>query len=79
MVTTSCPSCIVTASSGRIDPKMDRKTGKLHINAVYAEPDGPQDTATGQAIAGAIADLAQFLEAKEIIYGDKVPSGWQLS
>jgi len=62
---------------GRIDPKMDRKTGKLHINAVYAEPDTPQDTATGQAIAEAIAELAQFLEAEEIVYGKRVPSGWR--
>ncbi len=62
---------------GRIDPRMDRKTGKLHINAVYAEPDAPQDRSTGQAIAGAIVDLAEFLEAKEIVYGDKIPTGWR--
>lgn len=62
---------------GRIDPKMDRKTGTLHVNAVYAEPDAPQDVATGQAVAQAIADLAQFLEAKKIDYGDNIPTGWQ--
>ncbi len=62
---------------GRIDPKMDRKTGKLHINAVHAEPDAPQDKATGQAIAAAIEELALFLEAKEIVYSPQVPVGWQ--
>jgi uncharacterized protein YcaQ len=61
---------------GRIDPKMDRKTGTLHINAVYVEPDIPQDTVTAQAIAAAIAELGEFLEATEIVYGNKVPKGW---
>jgi hypothetical protein len=62
---------------GRIDPKMDRKTGRLQINAVYAEPDAPQDSATGQAIATAITELAQFLGAKEITFGERIPTGWQ--
>jgi len=62
---------------GRIDPKMDRKSGTLHVNAVYAEPDAPQDKSTGQAVAQAIAELAQFLQAKKINYGDNIPSGWQ--
>ncbi|RMF02606.1 MAG: winged helix-turn-helix domain-containing protein, partial [Chloroflexi bacterium] len=38
---------------GRIDPKMDRKSGTLHVNAVYAEPDAPQDSATARAVAAA--------------------------
>jgi uncharacterized protein YcaQ len=62
---------------GRIDPKMDRKTGKLHINAIYAEADTPQDAATAQAIAAAITDLARFLGAKEIVYGEVIPPAWQ--
>lgn len=62
---------------GRIDPRMDRKTGKLHINAIYAEPDAPKDAATGQAIAKTIVELAEFLEAKEIVYGEVMPDGWR--
>jgi uncharacterized protein YcaQ len=62
---------------GRIDPSMDRKTGKLNINAVYAEPDAPQDPETAQAIAAAIAELALFLKAKEIVYGETIPAGWR--
>jgi hypothetical protein len=62
---------------GRIDPKMDRKSGRLQINAVYAEPGAPQDSATGPAIAAAIAELAQFLGAKEISYTGRVPAAWQ--
>lgn len=62
---------------GRIDPKMDRKTGTLHINAIYAEADAPQDAATTQGIAAAIADLTRFLGAKEIVYGEVIPPAWQ--
>ena len=62
---------------GRIDPKMDRKTGRLHINAIYAEADAPQDTPTSQAIAAAIADLARFLGAKKIVFGEIIPPAWQ--
>lgn len=62
---------------GRIDPKMDRKSETLHINAIYAEPDAPQDKVAGQAVAQAITGLAQFLGAKNINYGDTVPPGWQ--
>ena len=61
---------------GRIDPKMDRKTGTLHINAVHAEPDAPQDEATAQAVAAAIINLAEFLEAKQINVSQKVPPQW---
>jgi hypothetical protein len=61
---------------GRIDPKMERKTGTLRINAVYAEPDAPHDEATAQAIATAITSLAEFLEAKQINVSQKIPPQW---
>ncbi len=56
---------------GRLDPRMDRKSGKLHINAIYTEPNTPLDKSIGQAISQAIADLALFLDAKEIVYPDE--------
>jgi hypothetical protein len=62
---------------GRIDPTMDRKKGVLHLNAIYLEPDTPPDQATAQAVAASLADLAHFLGAKEIRYGDKIPAGWR--
>lgn len=61
---------------GRIDPKMDRKKKRLNVMNVYAEPDAPMTAATGRAVAGAIEELATFLGAKEIAYGDNVPAGW---
>ena len=62
---------------GRIDPKMDRKSGILHINAIYLEPNTVQDAATGQAVIEAITDLGRFLGAREIVYGDIMPAGWR--
>jgi hypothetical protein len=62
---------------GRIDPTMDRRNKRLLVNAVYAEPDAPMDAATAEAIAVAIEDLATFLGAKEVVYADRVPKGWE--
>lgn len=62
---------------GRLDPLMDRQNGRLQINAVFAEPDAPQDGETGRAVAAAIAELAAWLGAKEIAYGPTLPDGWQ--
>jgi uncharacterized protein YcaQ len=62
---------------GRIDPAMDRKTGRLKVNAVFAEPDAPFDTGSGRAVGAAIHELARFLGAREIAYGERVPSEWR--
>ncbi len=62
---------------GRIDPLMDRKSGRLTIHAVYAQAEAPTDAATGRAIRGSIEDLATFLGAKEIEIGSRVPNGWR--
>jgi hypothetical protein len=62
---------------GRIDPLMDRKSGRLNINAVYAEPGAPLDADTGRAVGGAIAELGKFLGAGELAYGDRAPAEWR--
>jgi uncharacterized protein len=62
---------------GRVDPRMDRKAGRLHINAVYAESDAPQDQTTARSVTTAINELAQFLGATDIEYTDRVPTAWQ--
>lgn len=61
---------------GRLDPRLDRKQKRLTIHAVHAEPDAPLTAEVGQAIATAVADLARFLGAETIVYGD-VPGGWR--
>jgi uncharacterized protein YcaQ len=53
---------------GRLDPKLDRKTGRLTINAVYAEPDTPMTKETAQAINQAVEELGNFVGAEEIVY-----------
>jgi len=46
------------------------------VNNVYAEPDAPQDMETGNNIASAIRDLAEFLGASDVHYTGKVPEIW---
>ena len=62
---------------GRIDPKMDRKKKQLLIHAIHAEPGAPETAETTQAIKAAIADLGDFLGAKEIVFSDNIPPAWQ--
>jgi len=62
---------------GRIDPKMDRKTGVLHINNMYHEKDASMTHRTGKQIASAIEDLGMFLGAKKIETPRTVPEGWR--
>jgi hypothetical protein len=63
---------------GRISPRMDRKKHRLEVEAVYAEDDAPRTAEVGRSVQGAIEELAQFLGAKEIAYGDVLPMGWEL-
>ena len=60
---------------GRVDPLFERKTGRLNINAVYAEADAPKNA--GKAVAKAIQELGDFLDAKEIVYGEVMPEIWK--
>ncbi len=62
---------------GRLDPSMDRASGRLLISAVYAEPDAPMSHAAGLRIARAVESLASFLGARDILYGKKIPSAWR--
>jgi uncharacterized protein len=61
---------------GRVDPFMDRSSGRLTINAVHAEPGAPRTPATGRAVAGAIDELGKFLGATEVEYAGRVPEAW---
>ncbi|MGQ0603466.1 MAG: winged helix-turn-helix domain-containing protein [Anaerolineales bacterium] len=61
---------------GRLDPVMDRASGCLTVNAVFAEPGAPRDA--GPAIATAVQSLAQFLSAREIRYNPRrIPANWK--
>ena len=63
---------------GRVDPTMDRKTGTLTINGIWAEPTAPKDKLTGKTVATTVEDLAKFLGAKKITYNKKkIPAAWK--
>jgi hypothetical protein len=57
---------------------MDRRERILQMNQVYAEANAPQGAATGVAIAAAADDLAQFLDADQVVWG-RVPEIWPLA
>jgi uncharacterized protein YcaQ len=61
---------------GRIDPTLDRGRQRLVVHAVHAEPDAPPTAEAGRAVAAAVADLACFLGAREVAYGDRLPAAW---
>jgi len=62
---------------GRLDPLMDRKSGKLIIKAVYAESNAPRDKDTSREIRDSVKQLSEFLGAKEVVYSRTVPKYWQ--
>ena len=64
---------------GRVDPQMNRKTKTLHVHAIHAEPGAPQTNETRAAIRQSVEELAQFLGAREIAYGEIAPEAWRLT
>lgn len=60
---------------GRIDPKFDRASGVLHVNAVYAEEGAPDDA--GRAVRRAIDELGAWRGATDIRFTPKVPRIWR--
>jgi len=51
---------------GRVDPAMDRSSGRLTIKSVHLEPDIVPGRGTRAAVEQAVADLAAFLGATAI-------------
>lgn len=62
---------------GRIDSKIDRKSGIYHVYTVYTERWFKPDKESGRVVKAAIQDLGQFIGAKKINYENKRPRGWQ--
>jgi uncharacterized protein YcaQ len=62
---------------GRVDPRFDRRTRVLHLDAVHAEPGtGASD---GVAAARAIRELAAWLGASAIALDGPAPAAWHRS
>ena len=53
---------------GRVDPKLDRKTGILNINAVHRERGGPSKRVFDRKMKAQIESLAKFVGASSIDY-----------
>ncbi len=64
---------------GRIDPKMDRKTGTLHVHAVHQEPGAQDSSAVAAELDEAVHGLGCFLGAERIQYGENLARAWASS
>jgi len=62
---------------GRVDPVIDRGRRCLTISAVYVEPDIEVTDKTVEAVADSVRELAGFLGAEKIAYGQQVPKRWK--
>ncbi len=62
---------------GRIDPRLEKETGRLRIHAVHAEPDAPDDPAVADMVRATIEGFARFLGANEVEYPSRVPTAWK--
>ena len=62
---------------GRVDPRMDRTTNTLIVNAVYAEPHAQDDPQVADSTARVIEDLGRFLGARHVRYGRRKPAAWR--
>jgi uncharacterized protein YcaQ len=54
---------------------MDRRRGRLVVNAVHAQPGAP--ASAGPAVATALKELAAFLGADGVELGQPPPKVWR--
>lgn len=60
---------------GRLDPKLERKEGRLLVRAVHLEPGVAADDALLDGLAGALHDLARFLGVATVAVERATPEG----
>jgi uncharacterized protein YcaQ len=58
----------------RLDPKLDRKTGTLHILGFWLEDDAPKDQAFGDALGKGLARFARMIDAEKVDVSAILPS-----
>ena len=61
---------------GRMDSQIDRKTGIYCIHAMHQEENAPDDAQARAAAAESLLELAQFIGAKRIELGERIPAVW---
>jgi uncharacterized protein YcaQ len=62
---------------GRVSPRLDRRRGTLLVEGLYLEPDVRPTAHLCRAVVGQLTDLAAFVGATAIEYGDAVPDRWR--
>lgn len=62
---------------GRIDPRLDKTTGTLVVQAVHAEPDAADDRDVAVEVAETVARFGEFLRASRVTYSSRVPPNWK--
>ena len=60
---------------GRVDPALDRATGRLVVHAIHPEPDAP--ASAGPAVATALEELAGFVGATGLDLRQPPPEVWR--
>jgi uncharacterized protein YcaQ len=61
---------------GRFDPKLERKTGVLHLNALYLEPGVPPDDELVGGVAVALRDFMAWHGVRELAIAKSDPAGF---
>ena len=61
---------------GRFDPKLDRKSGVLHLNALYLEPDIEPDDELLAGVATAMRDFLSWHGAQSLMIEKSDPSAF---
>ncbi len=61
---------------GRFDPKLDRKSGVLHLNALYLEPDIQPDDELLAGVATAMRDFLSWHGAQSLMIEKSDPSAF---
>lgn len=62
---------------GRMDSKLERKSGVYSINALYPESEADVTPETGQAIAANLSELAGWIGAETVKFGENIPAVWR--
>lgn len=63
---------------GRLDPRLERERGILHVRRLVLEPGVAADRARAARISAELHALAGFLGASSVCVGDIEPHGWRL-
>jgi uncharacterized protein YcaQ len=61
---------------GRMDPRLDRKAGRLHVEALYLEPGVKPEDEMVSAIAKTMKDFMAFHHAQELVIENSQPKAF---